>query len=493
MTRNSHTAQDVDYEVGLVVKAKRYLLTLEGLPSARVNDVLVDADGNRAIVRALSDDYVYALALTQAGHPGDQFHFFTEEYHYSAGPHLFGRVIDTLGRPVDNKGSFPPPNVSLRLEVDAQGIEVRRPIHTQLVTGITAVDTLIPIAKGQRQLVFGPMRSGKTTFLTQTVQEQAARGVVCIYAVIGKPINGLRKITNTIIEDAPEGAKTVVIAAVSDEPASVIALTPSIAFLLAEYYQSLGEDVLVVLDDLDAHAKYLREIALLEGRLPSTESYPGDIFYQHAHLMERSGHFTDAVGGGSITALPVIQTDLKNFSDLIPTNVMACTDGHLAFSPTLRAQGSYPSINIAESVTRVGRQAQHTLQKQATRHTQVLLGSYRTQQEYAKFSTDLSDHTRDILRRGAIIEVLLEQPPYKGLPFSGQVLLLALVFSDYFSAETDAEAVEDRKEALTHVLCEADEFAELRERVTDDSVSWDELLEEIRAQHDNITHYVSNS
>ena len=479
-------------EVGLVVKTKRYILTLEGLPSARVNDLIEDKQGNRAIVRALGHDTVQALALSDQAAPGDRYSFVNADMQYSCGDHLYGRVIDTFGRPIDGGGSFPPPNVSFKLEVEAPGIEVRRPIQNQLQTGVSVVDTLIPIAKGQRQLIFGPMRSGKSTFLTETVQAQAEAGTVCIYAVIGKPINGLRKITDTIIGDAKPGSKNIVIAGLSDEPASVISLTPSVAFLLAEYYQSQGEDVLVILDDLDAHAKYLREIALLEGRLPSTESYPGDVFYQHAHLMERSGDFTDDIGGGSITALPVIQTDLKNFSDLIPTNVMACTDGHLSFLADLRAEGIYPSISVEQSVTRVGRQAQHTLQKQTTRHVQTLLGSYRTQKEYAKFSADLSDSAKATLAKGRLVEQILQQPAYHSRSREVQVLLLGLAFSGFF-ADRDDEFLAEHKETLFTALAEESAVADLREAVLDDAVSWENFLQQLQAAHETINSYVSHS
>lgn len=483
---------DRAHEVGLVVKAKRYLVTIEGLPSARVNDLLVDEHGNRAIVRALSNEYVHALSLSDAGHPGSRYTYVQDTNLFYCGEELFGRVIDTFGQPIDNKGSFPPPNVPLALEVEAPGVEVREHIHEQLQTGLSMVDTLIPIAKGQRQLIFGPIRSGKSTFLTSTIQMQAEQGTVCIYTVIGKPINGLRKITDTIIEEARPGSKNIVIAALSDEPASVIVLAPSVAFLLAEYFQKQGEHVLVILDDLDAHAKYLREIALLEGRLPSTESYPGDVFYQHAHLMERSGHFTKEIGGGSITALPVIQTDLKNFSDLIPTNVMACTDGHLSFLPQLRAEGIYPSISIEQSVTRVGRQAQKTLQKQATRRVQTLLGSYRTQREYAKFSADLSEHAKEILRRGRLIEMALQQPPYSGRGVAVQVLLLGLVFANFFDDKTDTYLPKNR-EALLSVLAGRDELAPVRAMVLQNEVPWETFIDALASHHSLIESYVSDS
>lgn len=486
------TANSRNKEVGLVVKTRRYLVTLEGLPSARVNDILIDRDGNMAIVRALSDEYVHALSLRSEAVIGDRYQFYQQTNMYSVGEHLFGRVINTLGIPIDNKGSFPPNNVPFAIELEAPGIEARVPITRQLHTGVSVVDTLIPIAKGQRQMLFGPTRSGKTTFLTQTTQAQAAEGTVCIYTVIGKPINGLKKITDTIIENAPEGSKTIVLSALSDEPASLVALAPSVAFLLAEYFQAQGEDVLVILDDLDAHAKYLREIALLEGRLPSMESYPGDVFYQHAHLMERSGDFMDTIGGGSITALPVVQTDLKSFSDLIPTNVMACTDGHLSFVPTLRAEGYYPSISIEESVTRVGRQAQWTLQKLVTLEAQKLLGEYRAQQEYAKFSADLSDKAKAILRQGAILETLLEQIPYQTRQLTTQVLLIALMYTDFFVKSTLREVAKIREQVI-EVLDTNDTFADLHELVQQEDVTWEQFLVTLQERALELDTYVHHS
>ena len=461
-------------EVGFVTKAKRYLISIEGLPSAQVNDLLVDEAGNKAIVRSLSDDHISVLSFTGNPKPGDRYSYLQNTNLYSCGPELFGRIIDSLGNPIDGLSSLPPPSVPLQLEVDAPGVEVRVPIHEQLYTGITLVDTLVPIAKGQRQLVFGPMHSGKSTFLTETVLAQQALGVVCIYAVIGKPIVGLRKVTDTILK-AGAKSKTVVIAALSDEPASMVSLAPSVAFLLAEYFSGQGEHVLVILDDLDAHAKYLREIGLLEGRLPSTESYPGDIFYQHAHLMERSGHFTKELGGGSITTLPIIQTDFKNFSDLIPTNLMACTDGHLAFLPTLRAEGLYPSISLEQSVTRVGRQAQHALQKQITTKIQILLGSYRQQREYAQFSAELSVQTKEVIRKGAIIESLLLQEPYNGIDADIQVCMLALVFTAFFEGKEASYAEQNKKALITafktdaslaHIRTQAFEEMELSDFLT---------------------------
>lgn len=465
-------------EVGFVTDVKHYLFSVEGLPSARVNDILVDENGNRAIVRALAHDNVVALSLERTPvKPGDRYSLRNEPYLFSCGDHMFGRIITTLGDPADGGESFPDGNTPFTIEVDAPGLEHRAPIHEQLYTGLTLVDTLVPIAKGQRQLIFGPMNSGITTFLLETVRNQLWTDVICIYVAIGKPINGLREITDKLLSgDGNE--KTIVISALSDDPTPVIALAPSVAFMIADYFRARGEDVLIVLDDLDAHAKYLREIALLEGRLPSTESYPGDIFYQHAHLMERSGDFGPELGGGSITTLPVIKTNFKNYSDLIPTNLMACTDGHFAFHSDLFAQGTYPSISFEESVTRVGRYAQHLLQKQITSRIQVLLARYRQQREYSQFSAQLSDDAKLLLRQGEIIEELLRQDPYNGIRADVQVPLLMLAFTP-FLLERSADFARTNKSTLIQALTEEDILAPLREKALTD-ITFDEYIEEVQ-------------
>jgi F-type H+/Na+-transporting ATPase subunit alpha len=454
---------NVHDEVGFVTKVKHYLFSVEGLPSARINDIITDDDGNRSIVRALNSDSVTALSLGKTfAKPGDRCILNREKYLFSCGDHLFGRIISALGDPADGGSSFPEGNTPFTVEVDAPGIEHREPIHEQLYSGITLVDTLVPIAKGQRQLVFGPMNSGITTFLTETIRNQLWTDVVCIYVAIGKPINGLREITDKILSEE-SCKKTIVISALSDEPTPVITLAPSVAFLIADYFQARGDDVLIVLDDLDTHAKYLREVALLEERLPSTESYPGDIFYQHAHLMERSGHFGAELGGGSVTTLPVIKTNLKNYSDLIPTNLMACTDGHLAFHSELYAQGTYPPISFEESVTRVGRQAQGLLQKQITSRIQILLAQYRKQREYSQFSAQLSDDAKKLLRQGEIVEELLRQTAYEGIRADVQVPLLSLAFTP-FLLERGVDFIKTNKKTLITALTEEDVFASLREK-----------------------------
>lgn len=469
-------------EAGFVTNVKQYLFSVEGLPSARVNDIIIGENGSRALVRALDDEKITALMLGSAhAKPGDRFMFRGEKHMISCGDHLFGRIISALGDPMDGGESFPQGNVPLVVEAEAPGLESRLPIQHQLYTGLTLVDTLVPIANGQRQLIFGPMNSGITAFITEVIRNQRFTDTISIYVAIGKPVSSLREMTDKILSHEERG-KTIVLSALSDEPTPVIALAPSIAFLIADYFRARGKNVLIVLDDLDTHAKYLREMALLEGRLPSTESYPGDIFYQHAHLMERSGQFGSELGGGSITTFPVIRTNIKNYSDLIPTNLMACTDGHLAFALDLYAQGVYPPISFEESVTRVGRHAQRLLQKQITARIQILLARYKQQKEYAQFSTQLSDEAKLLIRQGEIIEELLRQEPASFLRADVQVPLLSLAFTS-FLLERSADFTRTNKAKISRALTEEDIFAPLRQQV-DDEMNLDDYIKNVESMRE---------
>ena len=256
-------------EVGFVSEAKQYVLSLSGLPSARVGDVIIRQDGGRAIVRSLSGEALTALSLHHgAPQAGERYTRLEEPRLYSLGDHLFGRIINALGEPVDGGDSFPPGNAPLVLDVDAPGIDVRAPIKDQLYTGVTLIDTLLPIAKGQRQLLFGPVKNGKTEFLTDVILNQEAFDTICIYAVIGKSLSELERVESRLVRAK---GKNIIIAALSDQPSPLIALAPAVAFLIADHFQRKGKDVLVILDNLDMHAKYLREIALLESRLPGRE------------------------------------------------------------------------------------------------------------------------------------------------------------------------------------------------------------------------------
>jgi F-type H+-transporting ATPase subunit alpha len=429
--------QEREREIGFVVEATQYVLTLEGLPSAKIGDVIVHENGGRALVQSLLDDRLMALALDpMLPRAGDQYEYLPDQNIFSLGDHLFGRVVSPLGEPVDGGAPFPPGNAPLALDVEAPGIEARVAIHEPLPTGITVIDTLLPIAKGQRQLLFGPVRGGKTDFLIDIVLNQQDTGMVCIYALIGKSLSELERIESRILREGK--GRNLIVAALSDQPAPAIAIAPSAALLIADYFERQGRDVLVVLDDLDLHAKYLREIGLLENRLPGRESYPGDLFYQQAHLMERSGHFEAAYGGGTITLLPVIETDPYASLGIVSTNLMSCTDGHLAFVASLQSEGVYPAIADDQSITRIGRNAQKLLARQLATRLRTTLAEVRRERQYAQFGGQVSQTTAAILTQGEAIEMLLRQEPGNRIPLEIQVPLLALALTRFIVGKDGA-------------------------------------------------------
>src|SRR3989344_861565 len=317
-------------EIGFVVSSRDFLVNLDGLPSAKIND-LVESNNSRGWVNALSFESIEVLMLDEGKFtPGQVFKKLPQILGITLNKSVLGRSINPLGIPIDGKGPFlkQGEGTFLELEQEAVGIAGREFISHQFATGITLIDTLIPVGKGQRELIIGDAHSGKSSFLIDAVVNQKDTGVICVMGLIGKTASSTRNIIDTLRSNNAL-SYTVVVASLSTDPAPLIYLTPKTAITVAEYFQKQGLDVLLILDDMGTHAKIYREMSLLNNRPPGRQSYPGDIFYQQAHLMERAGNFNPSAGGGSITALPVVEINLNDFASLIPTNLMAMTDGHL--------------------------------------------------------------------------------------------------------------------------------------------------------------------
>lgn len=427
-------------EIGYVTKSRDFLIHLDGFPAIRVNDMVESENGIRGWVNSISDNTIEVLLLDEAKiTPGQLFKRFHQRLGLPVGDFLLGRAINPLGIPIDGKGLLSQtnqPRVS-ELEQPALGIESREFISRQFLTGITLIDTLIPLGVGQRELVLGDAHSGKTAFLLDTIINQKGTGVICIYASIGKPSVSVRNLIDTLrINNALDF--TVVIATSSSDPAPLIFLTPKTAFSVAEFFQKQGKDVLLILDDLGNHAKIYREIALLGDKSPGRESYPGDIFYQHAHLLERAGNFLPAFGGGSITALPVIELALNDFTTLIPTNLMSMTDGHLLFKSTFRSQGQIPAIDISLSVSRVGRQTQDTVSNLLSTKVRQILSAAADLETISRFSSELPPETQLILRQKDLIMEFLKQDPLTAVSKPIQVILLTLPFTTFLKDKNRA-------------------------------------------------------
>lgn len=465
-------------EVGFVVKAQDYLIYIEGLPSAKIGDTIVTRNGSKALVNALEGNKIEALMLDkERPAPGDTLTVDAEGIVVPFDFKLLGRTINPLGIPIDGKGGFPTSGEKVNLEVVAPGIAGRRIISDQLFTGITMVDTLLPIGKGQRELVFGEPRSGKSSFLMDVILNQKGRNVICVYVAIGKSEVAIKKFSDGLAQEG--GANyTIIIAATSSDSAPLISIAPLIGCSVAEHFLKKGRDVLLIFDDLGMHAKYLREIGLLSGRVPGRESYPADIFYAHSHMVERAGNFNQNYGNASITLLPVIETDLENFSNLIPTNVMSMTDGHLLFSASLRSQGQYPSIYPDRSVTRVGHQTQRPLHRVLADKTRSLLADYHEMERYGRFGSELTSQTQLLLKRGMLATELLKQEPYQRIEPTAQILLLSLLFTPFFDNK-DIEFVRKNKNKIISYLMESPEF----KIIGDKSLTYDlpTLLENMKS------------
>lgn len=436
-------------EVGYVIDNREFVVFLDGLPHIRINDMVKNQDGLRGWINSLAEDKVEVMMVDEGNIiPGQMFTKVPNRLTIAAGDHLLGRAINPLGVPVDGKGLLSKTKSAsiLELEQPAPGIKYRKFITEQFQTGITLIDTIIPIGKGQRELVIGDAHSGKTSFLIDLVVNQKDKGVICIYASIGKPVVNVRDLID-ILRINKALSHTIVIAASSAEPAPLIFLAPKTAFTLAEYFQKKGQDVLIILDDLGTHAKVYREISLLGGKSPGRESYPGDIFYQHAHLLERAGNFAPQNGGGSITAIPVIELNLTDFTTFIPTNLMAMTDGHLLFKASLHHLGARPAIDISLSVSRVGRQTQDRLSNLLSFVIRQILSQAEELQTVSRFSTELPFQTQLILRQKRLIEEVLKQEPLTVIPKEIQLILLGLILTTYV-AQRDKDFMEKYKKVI---------------------------------------------
>lgn len=415
-------------EVGIVKSVKNYILTLEGLPSARLNEIIATKDEERALVSSLCEGYLEALLLDEAViQPGEILYSEKGGLQLPKAENLKGRIVNPLGRPLDGKTPLAC-NEALALSDTAEGIDKREIVKEQFVTGITVVDTLVPIGKGQKEAVFGEPRSGKTTFIQDVIINQKGQDVTCIYTAVGRPEVDVKRFAQKLAA-AKALPHTIIISCSPNEPVPLMALTPTIAFALANQLRRKGQDVLLVVDDMGTHAKTLREIALLSGRIPGRESYPSDIFYQHAHLIEHGGSYNKKAGGGSLTLLPVMETEIGGLSYLLPTNLIASTDGHLFFSASRYAQGQYPAIGVERSVTRVGRQTQGVIQKEISDRVRNTLADFEELKTYSAFGAELSEETRTMLKKGEMINEVLKQEPRENIDLKIQVLLLHLPFT----------------------------------------------------------------
>ena len=362
------------------------------------------------------------------------------------GDSFIGRIVDALGNPVDGQGEIVSSDFR-PLENPAPSIMERQPVTTSMETGILAIDSMFPIGRGQRELIIGDRQTGKTSIALDTILNQKGKNVVCIYVAIGQKASTIAKMVTTLRE-AGAMEYTVVVTSTASEPAPLQYIAPYSGTALAEYFMYSGRDVLIVYDDLSKHAVAYRAISLLLERSPGREAYPGDVFYLHSRLLERASRLSDELGGGSITALPIIETQNGDVSAYIPTNVISITDGQIYLESELFFEGQRPAVNVGLSVSRVGGAAQASVMKQAAGTVRIDLAQYREMEVFTQFSSELDDSTKRQLAHGRALMELLKQPLGRSLSMPEQVVLLQAANRRLFENMTVRELAASKYEFL---------------------------------------------
>ena len=421
------------YEVGTVTQVGDGIARISGLRSAMSGELLQLSCGVQAIALNLETDSIGAVLMGSDAQvkAGDQVTATGYTAYVPVGDAMLGRVVNALGQPIDNKGEIQYTATRV-IERMASGVIDRREISVPLQTGIKAIDALVPIGRGQRQLIIGDRQTGKTALCIDTIINQRSTGVLCVYVAIGQKASTVARVVNTLEEYRAMEYTTVVTATASD-PASLQYLAPYAGCAIAEEWMEAGRDVLIIYDDLSKHAVAYRALSLLLLRPPGREAYPGDVFYLHSRLLERAACMSEERGGGTMTALPIIETLEGDISAYISTNVISITDGQIYLETEMFNEGIRPAINPGFSVSRVGGAAQIGAMKKIAGPLRIELAQYRELAAFVQFGTDLSQDTIDRLNQGERIVEILKQAQYRPMPVENQVLVLYALTKKFLS------------------------------------------------------------
>ena len=420
---NADVEVDVS-EVGRVLSVGDGIAHVYGLDKVQSNELVEFESGVKGMALNLEEDNVGVVIFgsDESNKEGDIVKRTDKIVSVPVGKGLLGRVVDALGEPIDGKGPVKATEYS-NSEVKAPGIIPRRSVHEPMQTGLKVVDALIPIGRGQRELIIGDRQTGKTSIAVDTILNQKGKDVVCIYVAIGQKASTVAKLVNTLTKNGAMDY-SIVLSSTASESASLQYIAPYAGTALAEYFMYKGKDVLIVYDDLSKHAVAYRALSLLLERSPGREAYPGDVFYLHSRLLERSSKLSDELGGGSITALPIIETQAGDVSAYIPTNVISITDGQIFLESDLFNSGMRPAVNVGLSVSRVGGAAQTKAMKKASGTIRIDLAQYREMEVFTQFSSDLDDMTKEQLQYGKGLMELLKQPLCHPMSLADQVITL---------------------------------------------------------------------
>ncbi len=465
-------------EVGSVINVGDGICRIYGLSGAMAGEMLDFGDGLKGLALNLEEDNVGCVILGpyQNIHEGDTVRRTGKIMEVPVGDAMIGRVVNALGEPIDGRGEIKA-EASRTVEFHAPDVVSRQPVTQPLQTGLKAVDALVPIGRGQRELIIGDRQTGKTALAIDTIINQKGQDVICIYVAIGQKASTVASVVQRLTEFGAMDY-TIVVSANASEPAPMLYIAPYAGAAIGEHFMYNGKDVLIVYDDLSKQAVAYRELSLLLKRPPGREAYPGDVFYLHSRLLERAARLSDDLGGGSMTALPIIETQAGDISAYIPTNVISITDGQIFLESDLFHSGVRPAINVGLSVSRVGGAAQIKAMKQVSGRLRTDLAQYRELAAFSQFGSDLDKVTKDTLNRGVRMVETLKQRQYAPMPVAEQVVMLFAAGNGFTDDVEVRNILRFETELLDYVRTQRKEIlAEIAEKQT----LSDELREQLTA------------
>ena len=421
-----------EHEVGEIVRVGDGVATVSGIRHAGYGEIVQFENGVKGMVQDIRNEETGVILLGSEREltAGSRVVRTERRAGVPVGEGFLGRVVDAMGTPIDGKGEAEAAGY-LPIENAAPGIKDRKSVSVPMETGILAIDSMFPIGRGQRELIIGDRQTGKTSIATDTILNQKGKGVICIYVAIGQKASTVAKVVSTL-QAGGAMEYSIVVSATASDPASLQYIAPYAGTAMAEYFMHQGRDVLIIYDDLSKHAVAYRSLSLILERSPGREAYPGDVFYLHSRLLERSSRLTPEMGGGSITALPIIETQAGDVSAYIPTNVISITDGQIYLETNLFNAGQRPAVNVGLSVSRVGGAAQTKAMKKASGSIRIDLAQYREMEVFTQFSSDLDDATREQLTYGKGLMEVLKQPLLRPLSMAEQVITLVVATAKGF-------------------------------------------------------------
>ena len=452
--------KESDRETGKVIWVGDGIATIYGIEHAMYGEIVVFENGTKGMVQDIRQNEIGCILFGRDTgiKEGTKVVRTKKKAGVPVGKGFIGRVVNALGEPIDGKGNIEEEGY-LPVEQDAPGIVDRKSVDTPMETGILSIDSMFPIGRGQRELIIGDRQTGKTSIATDTIINQRGKDVICIYVAIGQKASTVAKIVSTLQEHKAMDY-SIVMSATASDAASLQYIAPYAGTSMAEFFMHQGKDVLIVYDDLSKHAVAYRAISLLLERSPGREAYPGDVFYLHSRLLERSSKLSDELGGGSITALPIIETQAGDVSAYIPTNVISITDGQIFLESNFFNSGMRPAVNVGLSVSRVGGAAQTKAMKKAAGSVRIDLAQYREMEVFTQFSSDLDDNTKKQLNHGKALMELLKQKLCHPYSLHEQVMILTMANKGIFDEVPTKEVRDCCREVLNYIDLKHGEIAE---------------------------------